>query len=334
MVTKLLTQKKVKFLKGIIDVLATLLTFYLAIGITNITKSDYIGMNYEVIIISAIVLITYFTLFNSLETSKIPKLNASNTVLLELFKINTIGALMLLAADIIIRTDHFPAITIVLFTVLNFTILYGIRMLTFRRFHVYRANAYNTRNVIIIGGADSIEIIDKLMNQKEWGYKIVSIVSNSSKIRSLYHRRTRIYPSSINLNSVIQHNVVDDIICYDDVLSPERIEEIAEFCDICGINFRLKTSEKEILYQHETHIQYFDKIPLYTISNDPAERYSYVLKTAFEILASTLIIFMISPFLLIISLIIATSSKGPIIFKQERVGLRGRKFYIYKFREK
>jgi lipopolysaccharide/colanic/teichoic acid biosynthesis glycosyltransferase len=41
---------------------------------------------------------------------------------------------------------------------------------------------------------------------------------------------------------------------------------------------------------------------------------------------------MLSPIMLLIALFIKGTSKGPVIFKQERVGLRGRKFYIYKFR--
>ena len=40
---------------------------------------------------------------------------------------------------------------------------------------------------------------------------------------------------------------------------------------------------------------------------------------------------MLSPIMLLIAIAIKLTSKGP-VFKQERVGLRGRKFYIYKFR--
>jgi lipopolysaccharide/colanic/teichoic acid biosynthesis glycosyltransferase len=44
------------------------------------------------------------------------------------------------------------------------------------------------------------------------------------------------------------------------------------------------------------------------------------------------IIILLSPLMLFISILIKATLKGPVIFKQERVGLRGRKFYIYKFR--
>jgi lipopolysaccharide/colanic/teichoic acid biosynthesis glycosyltransferase len=47
---------------------------------------------------------------------------------------------------------------------------------------------------------------------------------------------------------------------------------------------------------------------------------------------SFIIIFLLSPFMLAIAILIKTTTFGPVIFKQERVGLRGRKFYIYKFR--
>jgi lipopolysaccharide/colanic/teichoic acid biosynthesis glycosyltransferase len=61
-------------------------------------------------------------------------------------------------------------------------------------------------------------------------------------------------------------------------------------------------------------------------------KFEHVIKSITEIALSFIILFLLSPILLIIALMIRISSQGPVIFKQERVGLKGRKFYIYKFR--
>ncbi len=55
-------------------------------------------------------------------------------------------------------------------------------------------------------------------------------------------------------------------------------------------------------------------------------------KRVFDILFSTLVLVLSSPFLLIIALLIKLTSKGPIFFKQERIGLKGKPFQIIKFR--
>lgn len=60
--------------------------------------------------------------------------------------------------------------------------------------------------------------------------------------------------------------------------------------------------------------------------------YQWFLKRAMDILGSILGIFLLSPLLCLIAIAIKLESKGPVLFKQKRVGLYGKEFYIYKFR--
>lgn len=63
------------------------------------------------------------------------------------------------------------------------------------------------------------------------------------------------------------------------------------------------------------------------------KRTSYdITKRGIDFLLSLLGLVILSPILLIVALIIKLDSRGPVIFKQERVGLKGKKFYMYKFR--
>jgi len=73
-------------------------------------------------------------------------------------------------------------------------------------------------------------------------------------------------------------------------------------------------------------------VPFITFKNTPKNAWAIAWKSFSEFWISFAIIFLLSPIMLIIALAIKLTSKGPIVFKQERVGLRGRKFYIYKFR--
>ena len=69
-----------------------------------------------------------------------------------------------------------------------------------------------------------------------------------------------------------------------------------------------------------------------TIMNTPSNQIALAWKTLTESVFAFLALFFMSPFLLLIVILIKLDSKGPAIFKQKRVGLRGRQFYIYKFR--
>lgn len=57
-----------------------------------------------------------------------------------------------------------------------------------------------------------------------------------------------------------------------------------------------------------------------------------ILKRIFDIIVSGISIVLLSPILIIFSILIKLDSKGPIIFKQKRLGLKGKTFEIFKFR--
>lgn len=60
--------------------------------------------------------------------------------------------------------------------------------------------------------------------------------------------------------------------------------------------------------------------------------YKAFLKRAFDILFSSILLLLLSPLFLIVSVAVKLDSKGPVFFKQERIGLNARVFKIYKFR--
>lgn len=66
-------------------------------------------------------------------------------------------------------------------------------------------------------------------------------------------------------------------------------------------------------------------------SGNPASFQSFI-KIMLDYLVSILILLMSSPFLLLLSVIIKISGKGPVIYTQDRIGRNGRPFSIYKFR--
>lgn len=58
----------------------------------------------------------------------------------------------------------------------------------------------------------------------------------------------------------------------------------------------------------------------------------HIIKRGIDIICSSIGLIVLSPILVIIAIIIKLDSSGPIIFKQERVGYKGRRFFMYKFR--
>jgi len=79
-------------------------------------------------------------------------------------------------------------------------------------------------------------------------------------------------------------------------------------------------------------MHYFGTTPLLTISNTPMSYLALQSKALFDRVFSAFVLFMLIPAFLVIGIAIKLDSKGPVFFSQKRVGLRGRRFMVHKFR--
>jgi exopolysaccharide biosynthesis polyprenyl glycosylphosphotransferase len=82
----------------------------------------------------------------------------------------------------------------------------------------------------------------------------------------------------------------------------------------------------------KAHLNHFDETPFLTFDNTPADHFAFRLKNTLSVMTAFFILLIWSPVMLTIAFLIKITSKGPVFFKQKRVGLRGRTFYMYKFR--
>jgi exopolysaccharide biosynthesis polyprenyl glycosylphosphotransferase len=204
-------------------------------------------------------------------------------------------------------------------------------MLTYRVFKHFRASGHNIHNVIIYADDSSQQFISDIINHKEWGFRILMILSNSEKIRKKYSPGIRVLPDKISIHNLIKVDIIDEVIYCKINFDHQRIQELIQTCEEIGVIFRLQSNLSPMTYTN-AYLTNFNDIPFLTFSSIPKNRFVFIWKSFMDFWISFVIIFILSPLMLIVAVIIKTSSKGPVVFKQERVGLRGRKFYIYKFR--
>lgn len=204
-------------------------------------------------------------------------------------------------------------------------------MITYRLFRYFRANGHNICNVIVYADDSSDKFIGDIIEHKEWGYRILMIITDSLIIRKKFGESIRIYPDKINIKNILDIDIIDEVLYCNDNISDEKLMKMIEICEEIGVTFRLKgrVSSSVTTNGYLTHLH---QIPFITFKNTPKNSIALLWKSFSEFWLSLAIIFLISPIMLAIVILIKLTSKGPVVFKQERVGLRGRKFYIYKFR--
>jgi exopolysaccharide biosynthesis polyprenyl glycosylphosphotransferase len=184
---------------------------------------------------------------------------------------------------------------------------------------------------MIIVDDQNLGIIEKINYHSEWGFQIIYILTDSMAIKAQFQYRSRVYSIKANIRSLLRHDIVDEIICCVSSLPEGYLKELSEICRQFGVSLLALPSVGNTGLLSPV-LTYIGTIPFNTLETTPRNRLSYTLKTGVEVIMASGALLVLSPFLALVALLIKTTSRGPVIFKQLRVGIRGRKFYIYKFR--
>jgi len=141
----------------------------------------------------------------------------------------------------------------------------------------------------------------------------------------------RVLPSRSNIKNFIKIDVIDEVLFCQKGVKPDRISDLINTCKNLGITLKIKCNVAA-LSKTETVLTQIKHTLFLTFINNPNNSFSWSWKTISDYIISALLLFFLSILFIFVAILIKLTSKGPAIFKQERVGLHGRKFYIYKFR--
>lgn len=133
------------------------------------------------------------------------------------------------------------------------------------------------------------------------------------------------------LPALLANRVVDEVIFNVDSSKLAGLEEIFLHCDEQGVRTRVAID----FFPHVNSEITLDRVgsaPLLTFSAAPLEDVRLVVKRFFDIVISFAALLVLSPFIAVVALLIRLTSSGPILYRQQRCGLNGRKFIMYKFR--
>ncbi len=326
-----INRKDINPLFSILDIIVTVLSYFFAYFLTNLIHKTYFRFTQEYVIMLMLIVPTWAILLQILSLTKIPRTHSYMSIFFSFLNFSAIGFALIFLYKHLFNLTVFSHYFIISFTLINLVSLYIFRMLTFKVFKYYRSTGHNIHNVLIFADENSDRFIDNIINHKEWGFRILMILTNSDKIRNKYSSSIKIFPDKILIKNLLDIDIIDEVIYCKSNIEEEKLRELIEICQEVGVTFRMQ-SDLSPISATNTHLTHFENIPFITFMNTPKNRLALAWKSFSEFWISFFIIFLLSPFLLIISLLIKLSSRGPVIFKQERVGLRGRKFYIYKFR--
>lgn len=276
-----------------------------------------------------LVLFIWFTLSKVLRLSELYRSRPYSVLLFNCIVLTLAGTALLVFFVFIIYQHYINIDVLMYFVAINLLLTFTFKFMVFSIFKNARKRGYNTRTILIVGDRSSVQLVKLLLSHKEWGYQISAVIADG--IKDYFNDELTFLPEDSDIDKLLVETTIDELIfCYE---QPDmaRIQNLLLSCNEVGVVFRMYSPVFNML-SNKTHLHYFGTTPLLTISNTPLDYLSLKIKGVFDFMSALITIIVLSPVYVIIALVVASTSKGQVFFKQVRVGLRGRRFWLYKFR--
>lgn len=257
----------------------------------------------------------------------------NETMLEELSRLLRASALdmALLLSFLFVQHDmHYSRWTLVLFYLLSVSGLGLKRLLLRRLLRQFRQQGYNQKQVLVLGsGKMAREYLEAIRRERELGYMPLGYVAEqtAADLAGLEH-----LGGFDCLEEILDRLKPDEVVSAIDMADYQRTPQIIAACEKTGTKLAIIPFYAEYMPSHP-QFDDLDGIPLMNIRRIPLDNWANAFcKRLLDILGSLALIILSSPVMLFCAIGVKISSPGPIIFRQERIGLNKKPFFMYKFR--
>ena len=253
------------------------------------------------------------------------------TVIDECFRMAGVagGAILLtIGCTFLLNLDDYSRLVILLFLVLSTALASLIRTVKRLLQRVLAARGALAVNTLIVGaGQIGQSLADELIRNKSLACNVIGFLDDDPNRQSSH---APVLGKIMDIYDVVKEHAVDEVII---TIPSERelvnrlINELRKYnlaITIIPDMFNLVAGTVQIGRIHA--------LPMVTLVKTPMRGLGLVLKRCFDFLAASLLVVALSPFMLLVAILIKLDSRGPVIYRQQRVGRNGKLFNMYKFR--
>jgi exopolysaccharide biosynthesis polyprenyl glycosylphosphotransferase len=257
----------------------------------------------------------------------IEKAQAGWEIFYSVLKAVTLGFLLIVFVTFFYRFFSFPRTVLILSWAMNLAVITGWRLLA----AVVLTIKWPTRRVLIVGsGEASKEILRELKDRSQLGYEVVGLVDRDPGRVGSYVDGAKILGTTQDIIPLVQENHISQLIVTTPIRHRELVEDLSK-----SMERYVRVDVIPDLYEIVTgKVDYtlMSDIPLVELTKEPVPPWVFSTKRILDLLLAGLAFIVAFPFMLLAAFAVKLNSKGPIIYKQRRVGQHERVFSIYKFR--
>ena len=195
-----------------------------------------------------------------------------------------------------------------------------------------RQRGFNFRNILLVGTCPRVKnFAAYLEKHRELGLKVIGFISEDEKEVGADIGPYKVLGDLDTFGEVLKNNIVDSVIVIVPRTSLDKVEPIILHCELVGVSVNVAVDLFNPRFAKIKETSMMD-IPMITCESTPPSVSLQLIKRFIDIAVSFVGLIIISPLYFAVVLAIKLNSPGPVYFIQERVGLNGRIFKLYKFR--
>jgi exopolysaccharide biosynthesis polyprenyl glycosylphosphotransferase len=326
--------KLLGILLGSIDIIAIALAFQCSFYLNYHADITFFFTDSRTLKLFVLILPIWLVILYLIQVAEIPRTKRYRVLFYQYLQSTILIITFLLIFYFLFKLYLISRLFLVEFAIFGLLFLFCTRSLEYKVFKIYRAKGYNYINIVIIADESSFPFIETLLEKKDWGYRIIAIFTGSEKLKEKYEKAIILLPDEYLtvLNDLMEVDIIDEVLYFKSKVIPSEVRNTVRSCEELGVVFSLNYTDENNNRLTNAIKTEIGNQKFLTFINIPHNTFALAIKKIMDISLSIFIIICLSPILAAIAILVKMTSPGPIVFKQARVGLRGRQFGLYKFR--
>jgi len=247
----------------------------------------------------------------------------------------TLGTLLFLVCSYMIKSPYFIERRDLLFFAWLYSICFVIlarSVLSFLFMRYVSRKGFDKKRAIILGaGHNGLNLAQRLVQDKRAGYTVVGFLDDNPALQGKEFFDVKVLGKISDLKEIVHLKRVQEVmIAMTDITHKKTLDLISQ-CKKLKRNVKLVSDLFSVLTEKVT-VESLAGIPLIGIKESSLQGVNRLLKRFLDIVGSGVLLVLLSPFFAVIGVIIKLSSKGPVLYKQKRIGRNMKVFKLYKFR--
>ena len=279
-----------------------------------------------------VILCVWTAVFRAFDCYRPRRISSRGRELIELFKASSLALLIFLALVFLLHEIVLSRIVVVIFWLTSLLFL-SVSHVAFREaLRLLRRRGYNLRHVIVIGAPrQTQQLVKKLTWYRYWGIQVVAVYFTEEYSVGEWQDIPRVLSGRTALGDLVRSGTINQLFVALPLEQAAKLPEIQQWLEDEPVTIHFVPDLGE-LARLRASMEEFDGFSIITLQGSPSFGWNAFLKRAMDLTLGALIFVLAAPFMALIAIAIKLSSRGPALYRQERMGLDGERFEMLKFR--